>query len=169
MPTELILVEELQAYLVAQGIGQLPDPAAHPPSLTLPSVWLLPRDGAPLPRAGENVTITIRDPNLTGPSDLEAWIEESFIDIIVRSRQAGAGKLVQRSIRKLIIPFDSHGGRKQWMMNSLLVEQSMMWRGDQELPQRQSIAEGDSHLTYDRIQSFRFRCRRKILAGLTLP
>ena len=55
------------------------------------------------------------------------------------------------------------------MMNNLLVEQSLEWRGDQELPQRQSVAEADAHVTYDRVQSFRFRCRRKILAGLTLP
>ena len=88
---ELIVIEELQAYLVTQGVGQLPGTT---PSLTVPSVWTMPRDGAALPRSAngafvENATITLRDTNLRGPSDLEAWIEEAFIDIIVRARQAG--------------------------------------------------------------------------------
>lgn len=172
---DLILIEELQAYLVAQGIGQLPGAT---PSLSVPSIWLLPRDGAALPRNLEKVggsgwtgetTITLRDTNLSGPPGLEAWIEEAFVDIITRAPQAGTGKLIQRQIKGLLSPFDRHNGRAQWMMSNLLVEQSMEWRGDQELPQRQSIAEGDPHVTYDRVASYRFRCRRKILAGLTLP
>ncbi len=163
---DLVVIEELQTYLIAQGIGQHPNAAV---SLTLPSIWTLPRDGAPLPREGENATITLRDQVIRGAGPLEAWIDEAFVDVIVRARQAGAGKLLQRRIKDLIVPFDAHGGRKQWMMGALLVEQSREWRGDQELPQRQSVAESDRHLTYDRVASFTFRCRRKILAGLTLP
>jgi hypothetical protein len=163
---DLVVVEELQVFLVAQAIGQLPSAA---PSLSLPSVWTLPRDGAPLPRDGENATITLRDPIIRLASEMEAWVEEAFVDVIVRARQARVGKLLQRRMLELIVPYTAPGGHYQWMMGALLVEQSVVWRGDQEMPQRQRVTEGDPHATYDRVASYRFRCRRKILAGLTLP
>lgn len=163
---DLILVEELQDYLVSQGVGQLQSAA---PSLTVPSVWLMPRDGAPLPRGGENATVTLSDTLLRSPSALEEWMTETFVDVIVRARQAPAGKRLQRSIHDLIVPFGASGGRKQWMMGDLLVEISREWRGDQPLPQRESVAAKDRHATYDRVQSFVFSCRRKVLAGLTIP
>src|SRR5688500_13838023 len=122
------VVEELQTYLVAQSVGQLP---TAPPSTSLPSIWLQPRDGAPEPRRAngafvENATITIADTALAAPQDLEAWIEETFVDIIVRSRQAAPGKLLHRTIRGLIHPAEAHGGRKQWTMGGLLVEYSTL-------------------------------------------
>ena len=163
---DLVVIEELASYLVAQGVGQRPSAT---PSLTVPSIWLMPRDGYALPREGENVTVTINDTNLMGPPGLQAWIDETFVDIVVRSRQSSAGKLVQRSIKKLLVPWDAHGGRVQWMMNNLLVEASNEWRGDQPLPQNMSATATDPHLTYDRVASYRFRVRRKILAGSTLP
>src|SRR4051794_28428379 len=116
---DLIVVEELQDYLVAQGAGQLP---AAAPSLTLPSVWLSPRDGAPEPRDGENATITLIDTNLAAAPDLEAWIEEAYVDVIVVARQNAAAKLIHRGIRDLIHPMSAHGGKKQWTMGVLLVE-----------------------------------------------
>jgi hypothetical protein len=163
---ELVLVEELAAYLVAQGIGQRPSVA---PSTSVPSIWLMPRDGAALPRAGENITVTLND-TLPGPDQgLMAWVEGTIVDVTVRSRQPGPGKLVQRAIKRLLVPFDAHGGRRQWMMNSLLVESSYEWRGDQPLPSVESASSDNPHVTYDRIASYRFSVRRKILSGLTLP
>ncbi|HET6502105.1 MAG TPA: hypothetical protein VFG87_15220 [Amycolatopsis sp.] len=170
---DLILLEQLHAYLIAQGAGQHPSAA---PSLTIPSVWMVPRDGAPLPRVDpatkaplENITITLVDTHFRSPSTLELSVEETFVDVIIRSRQPGAGKLVQRAIKSLLAPVDATGGRWQWMMGALLVELSTEWRGDQPLPQRQSIGESDPHVTYDRVASYRFQCRRKVLAGLSLP
>lgn len=172
---DLIVVQELQTYLVAQSVGQLPGVAA---SLTVPSIWTEPRDGAALPRniardvngrwIGET-TVTIKDPMLGSPSNLEAWIEESFIDIIVRSPQSATAQMIHRQIRGLLHPFDSHGGRKQWMMGALLVESSSQWRVEQAMPQRQAVTENDPHQTFDRVASYRFSVRRKILAGLTVP
>ena len=172
---DLIVVQELQAYLIAQGVGQHPSAA---PSLTVPAIFTQPRDGAPLPRnldrdsngrwVGET-TVTIKDPMLTSPSSLEEWIEEAFIDIIVRAPQSATCQLVHRQIRGLIVPFDASGGRKQWMMNNLLVEYSDQWRLEQELPMLRAVAQTDAHATYDRVASYRFACRRKVLAGLTLP
>jgi hypothetical protein len=169
---DLYVLEELRDYLVGQGVGQVP---AASSSVVLPSIWLDPRDGAPEPRDGENITITLRDTMLAAAGELEAWIEEAFIDVIVRSRTAAPGKLVQRSIRNLIHPITAHGGRFNWTMNNLLVEYSTMWRADQKLspPNDTASASGGTvyeHPTFDRVQSFRFGARRKALAGLpTVP
>lgn len=163
--------EELQTYLVAQGIGQLPGAT---PSTALPSIWLNPRDGAPLPRAGENATVTIRDTALAGPVDVgtEAYLEEAFIDVIVRSKTAAPGKMLHRTIRGLLQPIGAHKGRQLWTMGGLLVEYSVIWRPEQPLPQAGTSATltGASGLsspvTYDSVASYLFGCRRKALAGL---
>lgn len=151
---ELILAEELQDYLVTQGVGQLPDAAA---SATVPSIWLAPRDGAPQPRKNENVTITLVDAQLGASNALEAWLEESYVDVIVVARNSGTAKLVHRVIRNLIHPIEAHGGRKQWLMGQLKVEFSTVWRAEQPLAQ--------SDVAYARTASYRFQCRRKALAG----
>lgn len=169
MPDYLV-AQELQSYLVAEGVAQLP---AEAPSLTIPSIWLQPRGGAPLPRnldknAGRWVgetTITINDPMLGSPSNLEEWMEESFIDILVRATQSATAQLTHRSIRGLLVPIGSSGGKKMWMMNNLLVEMSDEWRKEQEVAQLRSLGEKDPHATYDRVASYRFQCRRKSLAG----
>lgn len=154
----LIVVEELQSYLVAQGVAQLP---AGAPSTTLPSLWLAPRDGAPAPRTGENVTITLVDTLLAPAAELEAWIEEAFVDVIVVARQNAAAKLAHRVIRDLIHPIEAHGGRTNWPMGALLVEYSTTWRGEQPLYQ--------DNQTYSRVASYRFGARRKVLAGSGAP
>lgn len=163
MPTDLHVTEQLQAYLIAQGVAQVP---AAAPSLTVPRIWLQPRDGAPMPSKVngafvENATITLIDTQLAYPSSVEEWIEETFVDVIVRARQAPAGKLIQRQIRGLLTPINDMGGKKHWTMGALHVEYSTTWRGDQALP-RDPGTDGE---TYDRVQSFRFGCRRKALAG----
>lgn len=150
---ELFVLEELRAFLIAQGVAQAQNAT---PSTVLPSVWLNPRDGAPLPRAGEDVTVTLIDTNTTGPPELEAWIEETFVDIFVRSRKLPAGRLVQRQIRGLLSPIGDLYGRKHWTMGGLLVEYSTIWRGDQPVG-----ADAD---TYTRVQSFRFGVRRSVLS-----
>jgi hypothetical protein len=174
---DLDVLQELQTYLVAQGIGVVPFNPKPADGVQVTTIWTYPRDGAALPRniakvngvlQGET-TVTLVDTNLRSPSSLEPWMQEAFVDVIVRSPQAFTGKLVQRAICALIAPGDLPGGRHQWMMGALLVETSTEWRGDQPLPQRQAVGESDSHATYDRIASYRFQCRRKILAGTTFP
>jgi hypothetical protein len=52
------------------------------------------------------------------------------------------------------------------MMGSLLVEYSTPWRGEQPLPIARGQDAGESNLvTFDRVASYRFGCRRKSLAG----
>lgn len=154
---ELIVGEELQTYLVAQAIGQLPGAAV---SLTIPSIWLAPRDGAPQPRSGENATVTLIDTLQSPASTLEAWIEETFVDVIVVARQNSAAKLLHRTIRNLIHPNSAHGGQQHWVMNNLHVEYSTIWRGEQPLYQ--------DDVAYSRTASYRFGCRRRALAGTPL-
>lgn len=151
---ELFLVEQLQLYLVAQGVGQLP---AAPASSTVPSIIRTPREGTPVLRDGEEANIGLVDTNLAAPGALEAWLEEAFVDVIVTARQVATARLIHRGIRNLIHPIGSHGGRTQWMMNLLLVEYSTTWRGEQPLRQ--------DNIAYARVASYRFCCRRKALAG----
>ena len=122
----LIAIEELQDYLVDQGIGNLP---SADPSSTVPRIFLMGRDGSRLPEAPETTTITLRDTMLAPASELEAFIEEAFIDVIIRSTSAATGKLLHRSIRNLLHPTGDHGGRKAWDMADLHVEYSTIWRG----------------------------------------
>lgn len=150
------VTEELRAYLVAQGVVQAQSAA---PSTVLPSVWIDPRDGARLPREGEDITVTLRDTLLAAPDPLQAWIEVAYIDVIVRARREPAGKMVHRQIRNLLHPVSAHGGRFQWTMGSLLVAYSTLWRGEQKLP-----VVGDA-VTFDRVCSYQIACRRQSLAG----
>jgi hypothetical protein len=157
---DLSVVDELAAYLVAQGVAQLPD---QPPSDALPSLWAMTLEGVPGPREGESITITLRDTLLAPAATLEAWIQETFMDVIVRSRSEPAGTFVQRQIAGLIHPTSAHGGKTNWDMGQLRVEYSTIWRGDQPLPPADP-----NDPTFDRVQSFRFGCRRKALAGQPL-
>lgn len=156
---ELILVEELQDYLIAQGVGTMPPPKGGPAiNAGLPSIWLSPRDGAPRPRDGlESATVSIVDTQLGSVHDLDTWIEESFVDVIVTAPNNGTVKLIHRGIRNLLHPITGNGGRKQWMMGALLVELSTVWRGEQPLAQDDFV--------YARTASYRFQVRRKALAG----
>jgi hypothetical protein len=173
----LDVLQEMQAYLIAQGIGVAPFTPAPAAGVETVSIWLDPRDGAPLPRnivqvagvlKGE-IIVSLTDTTRRSPSALEPWMSETFIDVTVRSPQQFPGMLVQRSIRDLLMPNDAVGGRWQWMMGALLVENSIEWRGDQPLPHRQALGAADPHLTYDRSAGYRISCRRKVLAGLSLP
>lgn len=157
-----IVIDELQAYLVAEGIGQ--DPAADP-SLTVPSIWTRPRRGAAMPRTANGVwletqTVTLDDKEVgSAATRLPSYLEDAFVDITVRSKNPDEGKLVMRAIKDLIVPIGSPPvGRRNWTMNTLHVLYSMVFRQDQALP---PINNG---LTYDRVATYVFACARNDLA-----
>lgn len=161
--SSLIVVEQLQTYLIEQGIGQHPDTA---PSLTVPSIWTMPRKGAKMPRKPdkggrllENMTVTLHDQNLAGPPGVAAWLEDTFVDVTTRSINPAEGKLLHRTIAGLLAPIGKVGGRKHWTMHELLVQESRIWRREQALPP----VEGGT--TYDRVASYQFRCARSTLAA----
>lgn len=160
---EFDVTEELQAYLVAQGVGVLP--ADHDGAS--PVVILSPRDGAPQPsrdgtgRFGSVPTVTLSDIVTSRPNDLDYAIEETFVAVVVRAVNNGTAKMLQRTIRGLLVPGDAVGGRKMFQMGAILVERCVLWRGDQPI--------GADSQSYDRSQAFMFQVRRKVLAGQPYP
>lgn len=152
---DLIVVEELHSFLVAEGVGQAPDAAA---SQTVPSIWVQPREGAPRPRQGEKTTVTITDTLLNGPPGLEPWLEDAFVDIVVRSTSDATCRLLHRTIKGLLHPQGAVGGRKNWTMGALRVLWSRTWKGEQPLPPI------DGAVTFDRVSSFRITCARSDLS-----
>lgn len=170
MPDYTVL-DELAAYLIAQGVGQAP---GAQPSATLPSIWKQPIDGAALPgrprgqwtaaqAQAETATITLED-EITGSrigGGLDGSLEETVVRVVVRSKTEPAGKLLHRTVRGLIHPVSSPHARTLWMMGALLVEYSMTVTGDQPHPPDPD----GNHDTYTRSARFLFGCRRKALAG----
>lgn len=163
MAGDLIVTTELQDYLVAQSIGQLPGAA---PSLTTPAIFDNPPDGAPEPRraprdgqALETATISLFEVADAADNPLAAWIQETVVEIVVRSDDDTSTKLLHRRIRDLLAPINDHGGRAMWQMNSLLVERS--YQAGPEQP----ISRGEDRYR-DRLCTYSFCCRRKALAGL---
>lgn len=159
---ELDVAEELQAYLVAQGVGKLPADAdgEHP------VIILAPRDGAPQPqkdgsgRFGQVSTVTITTILAARPNPLDFAIDESFIDLVVRARTNGAAKLLLRQIRGLLNPNSAIGGKRMWQMGAINpVECCLPWRGAQPI--------GADENSYDWSESYMFSVRRAILGGAT--
>jgi hypothetical protein len=164
---DLFVNQELSAYLIAQGVAVDKNAAITGGLQALPSVWLLPRAGAPEPRDDgngtvlEQATITLSMQNFP-PPDQGGDLEEAFIDVLVRARTEPVALLLHRQIRGLLIDVNHPRGMKfQWTMGALLVEYSTTWRVEQSI--------GANDVCYDRVASYRFGCRRKVLAGLPFP
>lgn len=162
---DLLAHRELKAYLIAQGVAVDPNTAKANGVQVLPSVWLLPEDGAPQPRSVngtslEPATITLSMQNFP-PPDQGGDLEDAYIDVIVRAKDEPTAMLLHRQIRGLVIDVNHPRGMKWgWMMNNLRVEYSTTWRVEQSL--------GQDKVSYDRVASYRFGCRRKSLAGQPL-
>jgi hypothetical protein len=161
---DLLVLDELLAYLVAQGVAQRP---SETPSVDLPSIWKQPRDGAPEPRKSastaelaEAATITLVAAQTGPPLERgDEAIEEALVDVVVRARSNQTAQLIHRQIRGLLHPVDAPYARRLWTMGDLLVESSRIWRGEQPV---------DSGEFYTRTQSFVIAARRKALAGTPL-
>jgi hypothetical protein len=121
---DLTVVDELRAYLIAQGVGQSNDPNVTPISAVVPSIWKEPST-APPSRATERRDDHADRHAAATTERPRAFMEETFVEC--RRARAGrrfAATLMQRQIRQLIAPLDAPGGRKMWMMGNLLVEYS---------------------------------------------
>ncbi len=146
---DLILIEQLRAYLVAQGIVR-----AWKAIGTLPQCILDPRDGAPEPagQAYADATVTLQQTgHVVRPSD-EEFLEEPVVDVTVRAYRSQDAELLQRRIRNAL------NGEELLTAGTLLIEWARVWRGDQPL--------WSDATSYTRRQSFRFGMRVKALAGL---
>lgn len=145
---DLIVIEQMRAYLIAQGLVRAWEAeGAAPPCI------LNPRDGAPEPVAPDLSTVTLVQ-TLHVPVDTleQRYLAEPVVDVIVRSTTSPRAELLQRSIRGVL------ADKRLFTMGSLLVERSLVWREDQHLAADQR--------TYMRVQSFRLLCRIKALQGL---
>ena len=163
MAVDVFVSHEFHAYLIAQGVGQ--DGNATP-STTIPSIWLQPDAPRPRKQGGtwlENATITLVPVVISGPPGLEDQLEEAFVEVRVRAVKMPTAMLIHRVIKGLIVPEGANGGQRQlWTMNTLLVEYSRIWRGEQDVPS----APDDEDRVYTRTASYCFGCRRKALRGL---
>jgi hypothetical protein len=162
MPDPLDVAEELQAYLVAQGVGVRPADADGTHAIVINQ----PRDGAPQPtkdgtgKFGGVSTVTINTTMPARPNPQDFAIDETFIELVVRARQNAAAKMLLRQINGLLNPRDSVGGRRMWQMGAIdPVELCLPWRGAQFIG-------ADEH-SYDYNVSYMFQVRRAILDGET--
>jgi hypothetical protein len=162
----LDVAEELQAYLIEEGIGVHPNDADGAATIIVNQ----PRDKAPQPlKDGSakfgtkllgDATVTINMIMPARPNAQDFAIDESFIDIIVRARQNAAAKMLLRQIRGLLNPRNSVGGKRMWKMGAIdPVELCLPWRGAQLV--------GSDENSYDWNESYMFQVRRAILDGET--
>lgn len=145
---DLIVVEQLRAYLVAQGIVRNAESAG-----AAPPCWLNPRDGAKEPVSPDLSAVTLVQ-TLAVPQDVlhQPFLQEPIVDVLIRATTSPRAELLQRAIRGVL------ADKRLLTMGDLLVERSLVWREDQHL-------QADDR-TYTRVQSFRFLCRVKALQGL---
>lgn len=161
--TDVHVIDELLTRLVNDGIVQR---WSKTYSGTLPSAVITPIKGAPLPRATEPATVTLRQSGVSQPNGMDAWLEETAIEVIVRARSAPAGRLLHRVIRGVIHPRGAFPAQTGWQLTSnLLVERSYIWRREQTIPPANNQTEGQRDLvTYDTTESYMFAVRRALLS-----
>lgn len=145
---DLLVAEEVQAHLIAQGVVR--DPAA---AGGLPPCWIDPDEGAPEPPEGVQSTVTL----FTAGQVVRPWLEgdklqEIVLDVVVRSRHPRDGHLLQRQI------YAALEEKKNVAFGALRIEWSKLFRGVQKL--------GSDHESQRTLQSFRIAARLKSLAGL---
>lgn len=148
--TDLLLVNEMREYLVAQGVVRRFGEDEN----GLPQCMRDPRDGAPEPadRTYAGATVTLVLGGAVPQPVLEEFIEEALVDCTVRAYLSVDAQLIQRRVRAVL------DGQLNFDMGALIVERVNMFTGDQAL--------GSDEFAYTRLQVFRVRARVKALAGL---
>ena len=139
------VVDYLQAYLIAQGVGRDPRTAG-----ALPPIWREPRDGTPAP--GETVGSSVEmNPDAvlglvkvggTPPPRHEGFIRWDHVDIWVRVRKAPMAHDLETDIRALL------NDKRGWVMAGLLVNESLLVRDLQPV--------GSSPSGYDYTMEYQF-------------
>lgn len=139
-----IVLEELSAYLIAQGVAR-----AGGTTGSLPPVWLDPKDGPRQPETPDTLAVTLLRTGQIPMGHLEGFLEEPVVDVVVRARNAREGELLQRSIRLLL------NDKANFTIGALTVQWCLLWRGVQPLP----LPQGAKIKTWDSTQSFRMQIR----------
>jgi hypothetical protein len=147
------LLNELRAYLIAQGIGRDPRVAG-----SLPPIWRQPRDGVPAPGQGSGaevgatavVGLFVNGGYPSAP--MEGFLERRSVDIRLRTSHAQIGEQIGVA---LAVALDD---RRYYLAGALRVHESLMERPLQLLA-------SDAH-SFDYVTSYVFLVRREELAAL---
>lgn len=147
--SDLIAVEELRTYLVAQGVVRSWQATAN----GLPQCILNPRDGAPEPQGEDyqDATVTLARIGQVPPNVQEEFLEDALVECIVRAYRSPDAEMIQRRIRAQL------NGLRLFTMGSLIVEWARVFTGDQPL--------GSDETSYTRMQTFLIQARVRSLAG----
>lgn len=144
--------DEIADYLIDEGLVR---DGATATGAGLPPIWVNPKEGAEEPdviRNSDQPTIVSLFVGLEIPGEWHmGFMQERAIELRVRAKSRPTAELLHRSIRSLMEE------QKHVMMGQLLVQQSKLWRGVQE------IAADDNSVTLT--QSFRVAVR---VASLTV-
>lgn len=128
MPTAILIGMEISDYLIDEGLVRDGPTAA---GAGLPPVWVDPPEGAEEPDVIRNSDQPTIVTVVTGPEIPSDWhmgfMQERAIEIRVRAKSRSAAEFLQRSVRGLMEE------KKHTMMGQMLVQQSKLWRGVQEL------------------------------------
>lgn len=150
--SDLIWGEEIADYLIASGLVR---DGATASGAGVPPIWIDPPEGAEEPDVIANPNQPTIVTLFTGPEIPSTWhmgfMQERAIEIRARAKSTANAELLHRSIRGLMEE------KKHIQMGRLLVQQSKLWRGVQQL------AADDNSVTLT--QSFRVAVR---VADLTV-
>ena len=123
------LAEQLQAFLIANGVGRRPTTAGS----SLPPIWLDPKEGVPAPGDGgaptahaDLVLALVPAPGVA-PDHFEGWFDRPGIDIWLRARNPVIAEDAAWTIRGLL------NDRRHFLVGGLLVEESLVSRPFQKL------------------------------------
>lgn len=148
MAVELILAEEVRAYLIDGGLVSAGEDNVTQP----PPCFTDPRDGAmdvELPPGADAVVTIITGKGITNPFLEARFLQDFPLEFIVRAKRRPQCNLIQRGIAGLMLE------KENILMGRLLIERSSHFREEQTIAQSK-----DSWATS---QSFRVSYRRASL------
>lgn len=126
MPAELLT--QLRTHLADAGIVRVPQVAG-----AAPAMWLEPRRGVPAPGEGKGDEVSVDaviGAFVSGgvpPRRYESWQRQPIVDLRYRTRTAVLGHQLDAQVREQLVD------RRDWMLGSLHVIESLVWREFQPL------------------------------------
>jgi hypothetical protein len=147
------LLSELRGYLVAQGIVRLPRTSGSP----LPPCWIEDRRGLRAPgepkdakpgskeeiERGADLVVGIEEATEIPPRRHEGFITVFAVDITYRARTTQIARNVHKQIRDAIVD------KRAWMLGSIRIEESLMFRGRQRLRASDQSFDSAAQFTFE--------------------
>lgn len=141
------LLPPLRNYLIAQGIVRKPSVAGE-----LPPLWLDPRDGVPLPGAGENA-VEIGPTAVLGAFQVSGIPRERYeqrilrtdaVDVWIRTKTAPAVHSIADALVEALADL------RQWDMSGLPIIESLLFRPLQRLGSDEDSFDWTMQFTFER-------------------